>query len=65
MLASNEASASHVLAAFHWVGDAVGREFDGVERGGYTTLKDDVMTLVNPKPKFRCDAIRDLFSVVR
>lgn len=32
---------------------------------GYTTLKGDVMTLVNPRPRFRCDAIRNLFSVVR
>lgn len=36
-----------------------------VSEAGYTTLRGDVMTLVNPKPRFRCDAMRNLFPVVR
>lgn len=33
-------------------------EFD---EAGYTTLKGDVMTLFNPKPRFEAPALRDLF----
>lgn len=33
-------------------------EFD---EAGYTTMKGDVMTLFNPKPRFHSPAIRDLF----